>query len=166
MQIGAWNDPGLRALLYGDEGSELIVPPCFVLTASSAKESPRHNIIAAVGYLLMRMADYRFGTVLDMDSPVADVTAGRGDSLSSISKRCRSTLDTMQQLNPGVHTVREGQVLKCRRASIQKVIVGFKPFTFVTVARRYNGNGQPSGDPRYSAKLEYAMSAIKRRNLR
>ena len=73
MQIGAWYDPGLRALLYGDEGSELIVPPCFVLTASSAKESPRHNTIAAVGYLLMRMADYRFGTVLDVDSPVADV---------------------------------------------------------------------------------------------
>ena len=35
-----------------------------------------------------------------------------------------------------------------------------------TVARRYNGNGQPTGDPLYSAKLAYSIDATKRRNPR
>lgn len=166
LQIGVPRDPGLDALLYGEEGSELIVPPCYVLWADGVRTNPKQNIVAAVGYMLMRMADYGFATVLDRDSGVFNVTVGRGDSLSTLARKHRSTLDTMQKLNPGAHMVREGQVLKCQKASIQKVIVGFRPFTLTTIARRYNGNGQPTGDPLYSAKLEYSMNAIKRRNPR
>ena len=142
------------------------MPPCYVLWADGVRTNPKQNIVAAVGYMLMRMADYGFATVLDRDSGVFNVTVGRGESLSTLARKHRSTLDTMQKLNIGVHMVREGQVLKCQRASIQKVIAGFRPFTLTTIARRYNGNGQPKGDPLYSAKLEYSMDAIKRRNSR
>lgn len=166
LQIGVPRDPGLYALLYGSEGSELIVPPCYVLWAEGVRKIPKQNIVAAVGYMIMRMADYGFATVLDPDSRVFDVTVGRGDNLSTLVRKHRSTLDTLQKLNPGVHMVKEGQILKCQRASIQKVIVGFKPFILTTIARRYNGNGQPTGDALYSTKLEYEMDAIKRRNPR
>lgn len=97
LQIGVAGDPGLRALLFGDEGSELIVPPCYVLNASNVTKNPRMNIAAAVGYLLMRMADYGFTTVPD-DANVFDVTAGAGDSFSTLARRNRSTVETMQKL--------------------------------------------------------------------
>lgn len=164
MQIGVRGDPGLNALLYGNEGSELIVPPCFVLNTANVTANPRMNIAAAVGYLLMRMADYGVATM--PDGPVFEVKAGVGDSLGSLAGKNRSTVETMQKLNPGVHVIRQGQMLKCQRASIQKVVVGWKLSTYATVARRYNGNGQPSGDAWYFKKLEYAHEAIKRINPR
>ena len=162
LQIGVPGDPGLRALLYGDEGSELIVPPCYVLTATGVTTQPRMNIVAALGYLLMRMANYGFATLPD-DANVFNITASVGDSLSTLARKNRSTIETLQKLNSGVQVIRAGQVLRCQRASIRKVIVGWKPFTFSTVAQRYNGNGNPKGDPSYSKKLAYSMDAIKRR---
>lgn len=113
----------------------------------------------------MRMADYGFTTVPD-DANVFDVTAGAGDSFSTLARRNRSTVETMQKLNPGIHGLRAGQVLKCQRASIRKIVADWKPWTFSMVARRYNGNGQPKGDPRYSMKLEYAMNAVRQRGPR
>lgn len=160
LQIGVRGDPGLNALLYGNEGSELVVPPCCVLNAANVTANPRMNVAAAVGYLLMRMADYGVSTV--RDGPVFEVNAGVGDSLASLARKNRSTVETMQKLNPGVHIIRQGQTLKCQRASIQKVIVGWKLFAYSTVARRYNGNGQPSGDAWYAKKLEYAHAATKK----
>jgi hypothetical protein len=162
LQIGVSTDPGLHALLFGNEGSELIVPPCYVLTLGSAASNPRMNIVAAVGYLLMRMADYSFATEPD-DSEVFNVIAAVGDSFSSIARKNRSTTDTLQKLNPGIHIIRPGQVLRCQRASVRKVVIGRKSFTFSTVARRYNGDGRPKGDPLYAKKLEYSMQAIQRR---
>lgn len=56
-----------------------------------------------------------------------------------------------------------GQILKCQKASVRKVITGWKTFDYRTIARRYNGNGDPKGDPLYARKLEYAMNAIRSR---
>ena len=110
------------------------------------------NIAAAVGYLLMRMADYGFTTAPE-DANVFDVTAGTGDSFSTLARKHRSTVETLQKLNPGVHGLSVGQVLRCQRASMRKVIVDWKPWTFSMAARRYNGNGQPKGDPHYAKSL-------------
>ena len=164
MQIGVQNDPGLKALLYGSEGAELIVPPCYVLTMEGVRSRPRQNIIAAVGYLLMRMADYGYATVPDPGGRIVEVTARPGDSLATLAKRCGSTLDMVRRLNPSATVIQVGQVLKCQAASMRKVIIGWKPFTYATVSRRYNGNGNPSGDPRYAEKLEYVFDAIRKRN--
>ena len=135
------------------------------LNSSNVTRNPRMNIATAVGYLLMRMADYGFTTVPE-DANVFDVTAGVGDNFSTLARKHRSTVETMQRLNPGVHGLSVGQVLRCQRASIRKVIVDWKPWTFSMAARRYNGNGQPKGDPHYAKKLEYAMDAVKRRGPR
>lgn len=43
LQIGVTGDPGLRALLFGDEGSELIVPPCYVLSLQRDEDSAREH---------------------------------------------------------------------------------------------------------------------------
>jgi hypothetical protein len=165
LQIGVGPDPGLRALLLGQEGGDLILPPCVVLTTSNVLTNPHANIRAGVGYMLIRMANYGFATMPD-DSSVFSVSAGPGDSFSALARKHRSTVDTLQKLNPGIRSIRAGQILKCQRASVRKTIVGWKTFDVNTVARRYNGNGQPTGDSFYARKLEYAMIAIKKRNPR
>jgi hypothetical protein len=164
LQIGVRDDPGLSALLGGREGGDLVIPPSYSITPKAAMTFPRENIAAGIGYLLMRMADYGFVTVPDKDSAIFDVTVRPGDTgLGSVARSCRSTPETLEKLNPGVRVIRAGQVLKCQKASVQKVITGWKSFTYTTVARRYNGGGNPLGDPRYAEKLEYAMSAIRAR---
>ncbi|WP_130301103.1 MULTISPECIES: hypothetical protein [unclassified Duganella] len=58
MQSGNPGDPGLRALLSGDEGGDLIPPPelAKALTESSVRSTPQMNIRAGTAYLLMRLA--------------------------------------------------------------------------------------------------------------
>ena len=65
MQIGVSGDPGLAALLSGDEGGDLILPPTWKkrLTSGSAKTIPAHNIRAGIGYLLMRLANFEYRRV-------------------------------------------------------------------------------------------------------
>jgi LysM domain len=162
LQIGVPDDPGLNALLGKVEGGELIIPRGVSITPRAVQGVPRDNIMAAVAYLLMRMADYGHTTVIDEDAVTTEYTVRAGDNLSKIARACGSTIAVLQKLNPGSSTtLKPGQLLKTQRASIQKVIVGWKSFTPAVVARRYNGNGQPSGDARYAQKLEYALAAIR-----
>ena len=163
LRIGVSGDPGLRALLGGREGGDLVMPPSLRISFNSAQQIARDNLAAGVGYLLMRMADFGFATVPDEDAAISEFTVRRGDSLSKIATACGSTITTLQKLNPGTTTLQQGQVLKCQKASVQKVITGWKTFDYRTIARRYNGNGDPKGDPLYARKLEYAMNAIRSR---
>ncbi|MEJ8811255.1 hypothetical protein WKW77_09265 [Variovorax ureilyticus] len=65
----------------------------------------------------------------------------------------------MKQLNPGVHRLTVGQVLKCQKASVRRVITGWKLINTSSIARYTNGGG----DARYAEKLEYALRAMERR---
>jgi hypothetical protein len=160
MQIGNHDDPGLASLLLGDEGGQLIIPPSMQpgLSMGSATSDPVQNIRAGVGYLLMRHAIYANQSVLSADTRIHEVTAAPGDSLDRIAKAQGSTAEVMKRLNPSVHTVHAGDLLRYQRATVKRVITGWRPLSADGIARRYN-----RGDSRYAEKMGYASAAINMR---
>lgn len=102
LQIGVQGDPGLRSLLSGNEGGDLIIPPIWKsrLTMSSATTMPSHNIRAGIGYLLMRMANYEYRSVLDRDAKVYEVKVAPGDTMDKIARRNGSATAVLKTLNP------------------------------------------------------------------
>lgn len=161
MQIGVPGDPGLSSFLSGREGGELIVPPSWQgrLTSGTVRSMPAHNIRAGIGYLLMRMANFEFRSVLAADAKtIREVTIKPGDSLATIAKARGTTPEIMQQLNPTSNVLRPGQILKFQTAAVQRVITGWRQITTDQIARRYNGGG----DPNYAKKLDYALSLLRK----
>ncbi|WP_454706788.1 LysM peptidoglycan-binding domain-containing protein [Delftia acidovorans] len=159
MQIGVTGDPGLSSFLSNDEGSDLILPPAWKgrLTTGSVRSIPTHNIHAGIGYLLMRMANFEFQTVPASDPKVYEVTVKRGDSLEKIAKAQGSTPETLKRLNPKAATLQPGQVLRYQKASVQRVITGWRSISANMVAQRYNGGG----DPNYARKLNHTLSLVR-----
>jgi hypothetical protein len=159
MQIGVAGDPGLTSLLSGHEGGELILPKAWKaqLTVGTVQINPTHNIRAGVGYLLMRMANFEYRTVVSTDTKIYEVKVKPGDSLDRIAKAQGSTPDLMKKLNPSAHVLQPGQVLTYQHASIKRVITSWWQISTTTIAQRYNGGG----DPNYAKKLDYALSLIR-----
>lgn len=160
MQIGVPGDPGLAAFLSDREGGELIVPPNWRarLTIGSVRSIPSHNIRAGIGYLLMRMANFDFQSVLPADGrTILQVTIKPGDSLDKVARTQGSTLEIIKKLNPASSTLRPGQILKFQKASMRRVITGWRLINPDSIARRYNGGG----DINYAKKLEYALGLIR-----
>ncbi len=159
MQIGNNGDPGLMALLGDTEGGDLIIPPSFRagLSVSAVKSIPTHNIRAGIGDLLMRMANFEFKSVPDRDGRTYDVTVRAGDSIDKIARAQGSTLELMRQLNPSSHMLKPGDVLKYQKASIQRVVTGWKPITPAGVATYYNAGG----DSMYGRKMDHALNAVR-----
>jgi hypothetical protein len=162
MQIGNEGDPGLASLLLGDEGGELVLPPSMrpSLSVGGARTDPAQNIRAGVGYLLMRLANYAFRSVLNPDTTVHEVTVRRGDSLEKIARTEGTTVEVLKKLNPAAHMLQPGQVLKYQRAAIQRVITGWNAMHPTRIAQRYN-----CGDALYAAKFDYAFDAIAKRTV-
>jgi len=165
MQIGNKIDPGLTSLLSGKEGGDLILPPAFkqsLQTEALVRESPENNIRAGIGYLLMRMAKYKDKSILSSDPKVYEVTVKSGDSFSSIAEDHGTTIDVLEELNPEAKpkALRIGQVLKYKKASIQRVIVGWWDMNTYNIAIRYNSMKK---DKNYDKKLEYALSLVRKR---
>ncbi len=160
MQIGVAGDPGLRALLHGKEGGDLILPPTIrgEMTENSVRTLPEHNIRAGIGYLLMRMAYFEYQNVYEANSAEYEIKVKAGDNLSKIADEQQSTVAALQELNPRVGMLRPGQTLKCRKASIQQVITKWRSITSQMIQQRYNGNG----DPNYAKKLDYVLSALRK----
>ncbi|KVR03304.1 LysM peptidoglycan-binding domain-containing protein [Burkholderia ubonensis] len=158
MQIGMYNDPGLDALLSGKEGGDLVLPTSVksTLTRANVRTLPGYNIRAAIGYLLMRMANFSIQTVPDADQRTYEITVKPGDSLDKIAKEQGSTTDTLRKLNPGIRILRPGQVLKYQKATIRKVIVGWKLSSTANIGRLYNTKAPDT----YAKKLDYALAAI------
>ncbi|WP_256330093.1 LysM peptidoglycan-binding domain-containing protein [Variovorax sp. YR216] len=159
LQIGNAGDPGLQVMLRREEGSDLIVPPTMHVSFISAASNPRANIEAGVGYLLTKLANTSIRSVPEPSSQVYQVTVKAGDSLSKIARSEGSTEELMKQLNPGVHGLTIGQVLKCRKASMRRVVTGWKFINTSNIARYYNGGG----DPKYREKLDFVLRALERR---
>lgn len=159
IQIGNPGDPGLQSLLSGNEGGSLIIPPVWKgqLTIGTAVTIPTHNIRAGIGYLLMRMANYAIKSVPDSDSTIYEVKVQAGDSIAKLAKENGSTIEAMQKLNPTAHVLRPGQSLKYQKATLRKVITGWKSITTSSIATSYN-----VGDPMYAKKLDYALALIKK----
>ncbi len=159
IQIGNPGDPGLRALLVGNEGGELIVPPALKvrLTEATVAINPAHNIRAGIGYLLMRTAKYAVKSIADSDTGIYTVTVRAGDSLTKIAKENGSTIEVVQKLNPNAKALAPGQTLKYQKAALKKIIVGWKSISTSSIATSYN-----VGDPMYAKKLDYALALIRK----
>lgn len=159
MQIGNPGDPGLRSLLLGNEGGDLIIPPAWKnrLTLGSAVTIPAHNFRAGIGYLLMRMANFAIRTIPDADHATYEVIVEKGDSIAKIAAARGTTIEVMQKLNPHAHTLRPGQVLKYQKASIGKVITSWKLITTSSIATYYN-----VGDSSYAKKLDYVLPLLRK----
>ncbi|WP_260433643.1 LysM domain-containing protein [Burkholderia sp. Bp8998] len=127
------------------------------MTIGTATTIPAYNIRAGIGYLLMRMANYAIKSVPDSDNAVYEANVQTGDSIARIARTKGSTVETMQKLNPAAHILRPGQVLKYRKASMRKVIVGWKIITTSSIAASYN-----VGDPMYAKKLDHALALIRK----
>jgi len=163
IQMGNPGDPGLNALLDGREGGDLILPRSLrsVLNRGSVGTSAKNNIRAGVGYLLMRLADFAIKSIPDSDEKTYEVKVRPGDSLDRIARAQGTTIEMMKALNSGAYVLRPGQVLVYRKASMRKVIVGWKPRTTSNIARYYNGGG----DAHYAEKLNYVLPLIRQRNI-
>ncbi|KXU89985.1 peptidoglycan-binding protein [Paraburkholderia monticola] len=159
MRIGVAGDPGLASLLSGKEGGDLILPPGWKgqLTISAVRTIPAYNIRAGIGYLLMRMAHFKYRSVLGADPKVYEIAVRPGDSLDKMAKAQGTTIDTLKNLNPTAAVLRPGQVLKYRKASVQNAIASWRPFSATLIAQRYNGGG----DLNYARKLDYALSMVR-----
>ncbi len=120
---------------------------------------PAYNIRAAIGYLLMRLANFSMQSVPDPDRRTYEISVKTGDSLDKIARQQGSTIDTLRALNPGIGTLRPGQVLKYRKAAIRKVIIGWQPMTTAHVGRLYNTKAPDT----YAKKLDYALATIQQR---
>ncbi len=155
MQIGNPGDPGLRALFAIQGGGALIIPPTLKqsLTRASAIATPVMNIRAGAAYLLMRFANFGYTTVIE--GPVSHYVVRPGDSFDKIAKIDHSTVPTLQHLNPGIQTLHPKQVIEVQKASLVKIITGWRPITTTTIAHRYN-----VGDTDYAKKLEYCLSVM------
>ncbi|MFC5475380.1 LysM peptidoglycan-binding domain-containing protein [Paraherbaspirillum soli] len=159
MQIGNDGDPGLRSLLIGNEGGNLILPPAWrgKLTYGTATNFVPHNIRAGIGYLLMRMANFAIKNVPDADTRTYELTVKAGDNFDKIARTQGTTIESLKQLNPGAHMLRPGQVLRYRKAAMRKVIVGWKFIAPSSIAFYYNGGG----DALYGKKLDYAFTLVR-----
>lgn len=159
MQIGNPGDPGLRALLSADEGGLLILPPSIAKTMSevTARSSPLMNIRAGTGYMLMRLARFDSVSVVDERAKVHDVAVRSGDTFSGIARANETTVGTLKTLNRGITALSPGMTIKCQKAAMTKVIVGWDLISTARIATRYN-----VGDPAYAKKLNYCLSIMKK----
>jgi hypothetical protein len=158
IQIGNPRDPGLMALLKGNEGGDLILPPTLKprLSALAATTTPSQNIRAGIGYLLMRLANFAIKSVPDADTSTYEVVVKPGDTLDRIAIKQGSTVELLRQLNSNAHVLRPGQALKYRKAAMRKVIVGWKPITTANIAFYYN-----TRDVMYASKMDYVLALIR-----
>jgi hypothetical protein len=161
MQIGVNGDPGMKSLLSGEEGGDLILPPNLKeeLTEERIQSFAAYNIRAGIGYLLMRMAKFESQSVPDADTKEYEITVKPGDNLTKIAKAHGSTVDMLKKLNPTASgLLYPKQKLKCQKASVQRVITGWREIDKTSIAQRYNGRG----DTNYADKLDYALSLVRK----
>ncbi|HEX8238777.1 MAG TPA: LysM domain-containing protein [Allosphingosinicella sp.] len=161
MQIGVLDDPGLKSLLSGKEGGELILPPAWAreLGIASVRTNPAHNIKAGIGYLMLRMAFYEYKSQILTPLLPYEIIVKPGDSLATIAKREGSTVEILKDMNPGAEKmIFPNQKLKVRKGSLVKVISGWRSITTLAVAERYNGGG----DSKYKEKLDYALAGVRK----
>ncbi|WP_313620331.1 LysM domain-containing protein [Achromobacter sp.] len=159
LQIGVMGDPGLHALLSSKEGGDLILLPEWKerMTISSVRTNPSHNIRAGIGYLLMRMANFKYVSVVAGDGKIHEIKVKPGDSLAKIASAQQSTLEVMQKLNPTAVVLRPGQSVKVQKAHIKQVITSWRAVTVMSVAVQYNSMRR---DKNYGRKLSHAYDLV------
>ena len=159
IQIGNPGDLGLDALLGDKEGGDLILPPAMKPKITKASINTADiNIMAGIGYLLMRAASYEVVSVPDpRDTKTFEVPIKPRDSLALIAEKNQSTVEMLKFLNPNLspRKMKVGDPVSVRKASMQKVIKGWSKIDTRFAAENYN-----VGDPMYFTKLEFCLKLI------
>lgn len=91
-----------------------------------------------------------------------EVTVKAGDSLDKIAKNNCSTIEVLKNLNPTANILRPGQTLKYQKASVQRVVTGWRSLTTTSIALRYNSMQRY---PNYAKKLDFALDLIRKGNV-
>ena len=160
LQIGVPGDAGLGALLSGMEGGDEVLPPGLKARLSKAAvlTIPETNIVAGIGYLLMRLATYEHQSIPVPGSHVVPHTIRPGENLERIARTAGSTADWLKRLNPSAGILRPGDRLLVQRASLQRVVTGWRLITRAFLQDRYNGQG----DLTYARKVAYALQIVRK----
>lgn len=161
MQIGNPKDPAYDVLKNDKEGSSLIMDDALrnKLKVASNIDDPKTNVKAAIAYLVTRMAQYKTESIRDKtDTKEYSHTIVSGDNLSKIAKNKGTTVAELKKSNPrkAAGTLKIADVLKYHKAQMGLVISGWRTFDTGTIAKRYNGGG----DPDYEAKLNYVLKEV------
>jgi LysM repeat protein len=158
MQIGNPGDPAYQLMKDGKEGSALIMESTLHNDLKTLIDNPEVNIRAAIAYLYTRLAKFESKSIPDPnDKTINEYKVIKGDSLSAIASKVGTTVEELYALNPAAKVmIKPGQALKYRKAKMGLTIVGWRIANTWEIANRYNGGG----DPNYSGKLNYLLTAV------
>ena len=158
LQIGNPGDPAYAVLKSGAEGSARILTPELAQAVRTQIDDPKVNVKAGIGYLYTRMARFDLQSIVDEADPKVYVhTVKAGENLSRIAAAVGTTVAELERSNPTKRQVLQPtDQLNYRKARMGLVVSGWRPFTSMQIAERYNGGG----DPEYAAKLDYLMKDV------
>jgi hypothetical protein len=159
MQIGHQKDPGYAALKNQEGAAQVVMSAKLKEDIKGDIKKPVLNIRAGIAYALSRLAEFKDMSVYDpKDATVREYTVVPGDNLYDIAtKKVESTEAAMKELNPTAKVLQPGQKLKCRKASIKRIITGWRAITPSNLYTYYN-----KGDLRYAQKLTYVLALFPR----
>jgi len=154
MQIGNPGDPGYATLRDQKEAAPLVMSDQLKADLKSMNISdPKLNVRAGIAYAMTRLAQSVIKSVDEASAPIQEYTVVPGDSFDKIAKAVGTTIPSLTALNPTARMIFPKQKLKYRKAGMQRVITGWRPFTTSTIAATYN-----VGDPKYKEKLDYVLA--------
>lgn len=154
MQIGHPLDPGYGALKNQEGAARVVMSARLKEDITGDIKKPVLNIRAGIAYALSRLAESKETSIYDPADPtVGEYTVVPGDNLYDIAKKVKSTLAAMTEQNPTVKMLQPGQKLKYRKASIKRIITGWRAITPSNLYTYYN-----TGDALYAQKLNYVLA--------
>jgi LysM repeat protein len=154
MQIGNLHDKGYPSLRNGDETAPLIMSDKLKEDIKGDINQPQLNVRAGIAYALVRLTTSAIKSVDDpKDTTIHEYTVEKGDYFDNIAPKVDTTVASLQKLNPTAKVLKIGQKIKYRKASLQRVITGWRPLTTANLAKLYNHR-----DPHYMEKLDYVLA--------
>ncbi len=153
MQIGNSGDPGFNVLKNKLEGSDLIFSDALYIELCKNIDTPQVNIRAGISYILTRLMKSETASIVSTtDLEEHQYTIKAGDTFFGIARKLGTTQNELETMNPEKKILHLGDKIKYKSAKMQRVIIGWMPFTTQNIADRYN-----VGDFNYATKLDFVL---------
>lgn len=146
----------MGCLKSGGEASSIIIEPQLKKKLDNIN-NPEININAGITYLLNRLSRSEIKSLRsDTDKNQYVYVVVSGDNLSKIANKVNTTVDELNSSNVGKTVIiRPGDKLKYYKASMERVITGWRVINSVNIAERYNGY-----DEFYKSKLDFIVNDL------